>query len=240
MSDLVRRHVPLAIAVALMVALTGGAALTQSDGQVSPAAKQKINVDKVDGKNAISATQNLNKRKGKLMAFNGSGYLPSNIVDGNVATVAALQSPAGAVNEADNPVNWNQIQNVPPAVLAGDTTRSFISQTSAVIPAGGTGAVVVTVPIGLEVQTTLIPVNNSGIFSTFEPAVNVGAEWFVKSATGTELSQIRFFRNLGAASAVRLRATVFNDSYISVSSAKAKVNVTFFKNAKKAIKKLRP
>jgi len=227
----------LAIAVALMVALTGGAALTQSDGQVSPAAKQKINVDKVDGKNAISATQNLNKRKGKLMAFNGSGYLPSNIVDGNVATVAALQSPAGAVNEADNPVNWNQIQNVPPAVLAADTTRSFIAGETPLIAVGGVGVLFVDHPVGLEVETTLLP---TAVGALVIPGTNAAADVpriYVR-LNATTIREFHIFQVFGVASTVKLRATVWNDSYLSPAAAKGKVKVSFAKNPKKTLRTL--
>lgn len=235
--EFLRKRLPMAIAMAVMLALTGGAALTQSDGTITPAAKQKINVDRVDGKHAINATQNVNRRKKKLMAFNNAGYLPTNIVDGNVATVAALQNPAGAVNEADNPVHWNQVQGVPPAVLMGDTTRSFIAAESGVINPGVSKAWFVDHPVGLEVETTLIPTTVNAWF-TETTVSNVANNLYQRITADTVREWVAFINVSAVPSTVKIRVTVWNDSYLSPSAAKSKVKVTFVKNPKKALKRL--
>jgi hypothetical protein len=112
-----------------------------------------------------------------------------------------------------------------------------------VIPSGATGAVAVSHLVGLEVETTLIP-TAGGFVTTWSPAAGaagVGEEFFIRSLDGTTLTQIILFRNLGAADTiVRLRATVWNDNYLSPAAAKRMVKVTFYKNARKAIEKLRP
>ena len=133
-----------AIAATLVLSLLGSssaAVMAQPADDVAPAAG--VNADKVDGKNAVKATSNKSKRSGKLMAFSAQGYLPNNIIlkamdsdelDGldstAFATLAALQSPVGSVNEADNPVNWNQLQNVP-AGLADGTDNGITAMTRA-------------------------------------------------------------------------------------------------------------
>jgi hypothetical protein len=222
--------------MAVTLTLAGLAALAQA--QVTPTAVSNINAHRVDGKHAVSATQNLNTRKGKLMAFNGSGYLPVNIVDGNVATLAALGSTAGAVNETDNPVQWNQLQGVPPKVLAGDTTRSFIAGTSPVLAPGGIGILIVDHPITLEVETTLIP---AAVGAFVVPGTNAAGDVpvFYERIGATFLREYHVFQVLGAtATAVQLRATVWNDTYISPAAAKGKVKASFAKNPKKLLKRL--
>jgi len=231
----VRRRLPMAIAVAVTLTLTGLAALAQA--QVTPTAVSNINAHRVDGKHAVSSTENLNQRKGKLMSFNSAGYLPSNIVSGNVATLAALGSTTGAVNEADNPVQWTQLQGVPPAVLAGDTTRSFIAQTSPVIAPGGTGVLIIDHPIGLEVETTLIPAT-VGAFVV--PGTNAAGDIpvFHERIGATFIREYHVFQVFVAATAVQLRVTVWNDSYISPAAAKGKVKASFAKNPNKLLKRL--
>jgi len=238
--DYLRKRLPMAIVVAVTLSLTGLAALAQGGGQVTPAAVSNINANKVDGRDAVKATQSLNKRKGKLMSFNSAGYLPTNIVDGNVATLTSLGSTTGAVNEVDNPVNWNQIQNVPPAVLAADTTRSFIAQESPAIAPAGIGLVFVDHAIGTEVETTLIPTAVGAAFSTFPWAAPAFGEEFDQRLTATTLRHAVLVKNVsGVASTVKLRVTVWNDSYVSVAAAKRGVKVTFVENPRKALKALR-
>ena len=93
------------------------------------------NADRVDGRHAVGSGASRSKRSGKLVATNGSGYLPNNIirkardsdkVDGfhssAFAKAQALKSSAGAVNQADNPVHWKQLKGVPVGIADGDDT----------------------------------------------------------------------------------------------------------------------
>jgi hypothetical protein len=233
--DYVRKRLPMAIAVAVTLTLTGLAALAQGGQQVTPAAVSNVNAHRVDGKHAVSSTQNLNQRKGKLMSFNSAGYLPANIVSGNVATLATLGSTTGAVNEVDNPVQWNQLQGVPLTVLAGDTTRSFIVGESAVLAPGGTSVFILDHPIGLEVETMLIPTAIGGLVIPGSTAAGDVPVVHHRTAAGT-IREYHFFQVFGVATSVKLRATVWNDSYLSPAAAKGKVKVTFAKNPKKILK----
>ena len=96
--------------VALIVGGLAGAtvgALAQSPDEaeagagISPAAVSNINADRVDGKHAVGAYASKAARAGKLVAMNGAGYLPKNIINGAVTkitvTVARSQQvlPAG-------------------------------------------------------------------------------------------------------------------------------------------------
>ena len=168
-------------------------------------------------------------RKGRLMAFGATGYLPDNIVAGGVATVAALQSSVGAVNEADNPVHWNQLQGVPDAVLRADTTRSLILFETPPIAPGGQGLVSVTYPVGLDVDPTLDPDRSDRVLLRGHrgwPA------WLrhpqVRRWDRTE--EVFVVQNIGAvASTVKVRATVWNEAYLSPSAVKDKVGVSFYR-----------
>jgi hypothetical protein len=251
MFDNVRRRLPVAIAVLMSVAITGGGTLAQSGDEVSPSAIQSINVQKVDNLSAVKSTSNLNKRKGKLMAVGASGYYPNDIIvqamdsallDGidsaAFATLAALASPTGAVNQVDNPVHWNQIQGVPAAVLLADTTRSFIAATSGLVPVNGTALVAVGQPLGLDVETTLIPVTEGALFSLAPFAATIEGELYLRSAGA--LVQYLLVRNVGVVpSAVRLRATVWNDGFLAPSAARNQVTAKFIlKSPKQLLRQL--
>jgi hypothetical protein len=250
MIDAVSKRLPLGVATVLAVALAGPPALAQSEDGIRPAAIQNINVQKVDGKSAIGSTGDKSKRAGKLMAFSSQGYLPDNIIkkamdadkldglDGTAyATLAALMSSTGAVNEADNPVHWNQIMGVPPNVLAGDTTRSFIAETTPPIATNGFGALSIIHPVSLDVEWLLIPARDTGLVGIRNTtAVDVDGQWF--NRLGTNLQQFVFFKNLGIETEVKLRVTVWNDNYLSPSAARKLIKVTFIKNPKKALQGL--
>ncbi len=63
---------PILICLALVFAFSGGAvAKTKFDAQ---------NADRVDGRHAVGATTSPAQRKGKLVATNGKGRLPGNII----------------------------------------------------------------------------------------------------------------------------------------------------------------
>ncbi len=132
MFDTILKRVPWVIAAIMVLAVTGQAALAGTDDGVAPSAVANVNADRIDGRHAIKYTSNTTARKGKLMAIGATGYLPNNIIqkamdadkiDGidstALATIAALQNPAGAVNEADNLVHWNQLFGVPPTIADG-------------------------------------------------------------------------------------------------------------------------
>jgi hypothetical protein len=203
-----------AIAATLVLSLLGSssaAVMAQPADDVAPAAG--VNADKVDGKNAVKATSNKSKRSGKLMAFSAQGYLPNNIIlkamdsdelDGldstAFATLAALQSPVGSVNEADNPVNWNQLQNVPAGLADGTdngiTAMTFtqVVGTAVNLPASSNGTADATCPAGS------VPVSGGHTASSYlvfnVSSFRTGAGWIVAA------------RNTDAAAAHTLTAIV--------------------------------
>ena len=186
-----------AIAAALVLSLVGGssaAVMAQSGDEVTPAAG--INADTVDGKHAVKATSNKTKRSGKLMAFSTQGYLPDNIIlkamdsdelDGldstAFATLEALRSSAGTVNEADNPVNWNQLQGVPAGLAdgvdGGITAMTFTQEvgTAVVLAANSNGTAAATCPAGS------VPVSGGHTASSYlvynVSSFRAGAGWIV-------------------------------------------------------------
>lgn len=163
MFDTIQKRVPWVVAAVMVLAVTGQAALAGTDDGISPSAVANVNADQVDGRHAIKYTSNKTARKGRLMAFGATGYLPDNIVAGGVATVAALQSSVGAVNEADNLVHWNQLLGVPPTIADGLDEGDGYDSSIAVIMGGNDLAVAQAkwiafdVPAGVDVETTIIP-----------------------------------------------------------------------------------
>jgi hypothetical protein len=161
--DTIAKRVPWVVAAVMVLAVTGQAALAGTDDGISPSAVANVNADQVDGRHAIKYTSNKTERKGRLMAFGATGYLPDNIVAGGVATVAALQSSVGAVNEADNLVHWNQLLGVPPTIADGLDEGDGYDSSIAVIMGGNDLAVAQAkwiafdVPAGVDVETTIIP-----------------------------------------------------------------------------------
>ena len=135
---------------------------------IGPSAVANVNAHQVDGRHAVKYTSDLAKRKGKLMAFGATGYLPNNIIlkasdaeliDGidstALATIAALQSSAGTVNEADNLVHWNQLFGVPPSDRRW-AVRSRIHQHRRSSPRAATGTPAASTTIGLDVECALM------------------------------------------------------------------------------------
>jgi hypothetical protein len=151
-----RRVIAAGIIMTLIVGLLGSAvAVAQGDG-VTPAAVSNVNADRVDGIHANKYTTRPNKRAKKLVAANANGFLPNNIIkmalnsnllDGldsaAFATLALLGSTAGVVNEADNPVQWNQLQGVPTGIADGVdngiTSMTYSQVTGAAVPIAGNG-----------------------------------------------------------------------------------------------------
>jgi hypothetical protein len=195
------------IVAGLVLSLLGGssaAVMAQSGDEVTPAAG--INADRVDGRNAVKATSNKSKRSGKLMAFSAQGYLPNNIIlkamdsdelDGldstAFATLAALQSAAGTVNEADNPVNWNQLQNVP-AGLADGTDNGITAMTIAqvvgadvALAANGNAQAVVACPGVSKVVTGGFTTSSFGVHMV--SSLRSGNGWIVAANNTTGAAQ---------------------------------------------------
>ena len=128
MFDTILRRVPWVVAAVMVLAVTGQAALAGTDDGISPSAVANVNADRVDGRHAVKYTSNTTARKGKLMAFACHGYLPNNIVPwaGSPRLPRCRALELGAVNEADNPVHWNQLHGVPPAIADGTTGASSL------------------------------------------------------------------------------------------------------------------
>jgi hypothetical protein len=243
--DTILKRVPWLVAAVMALAVTGQAALAQSDTAIGPSAVANVNADRVDGRHAIKYTSDLAKRKGKLMAIGATGYLPNNIIvkasdaeliDGidstALATIAALQSSAGTVNEAGNLVHWNQLFGVPPAVVNG-TVRSFIAAESPILAAGATYSFSIDQPVGLDVEWALIPTTVGQTVYVFDDPIPGEGEGFQRTAAGT-LRHWIIIKNFNVASTVKVRVTVWNDSYLAPSAAKNKVKVTFVDTKKAA------
>jgi hypothetical protein len=91
--------------VVSLVTVTAVGALAQDEP--APAAQQaivpavtSINAHKVDGRHALSASASRAKRRGKLVATNRQGYLPSNII--KPAWHLIEGTPAGFADGVDN------------------------------------------------------------------------------------------------------------------------------------------
>ena len=157
-----RRVMAAGITVAMLVGLLGSAPVLAQGDEVTPAAVSNVNADRVDGVHANKYTTQLGKRAKKLVATNATGYLPNNIIqkaldsellDGldslAFATLAALGSAAGAVNEADNPVQWNQLKGVPAEIADGVdngiTSMTYSQHTGAAVPIAALGNAVASV-----------------------------------------------------------------------------------------------
>ena len=183
-----------------------------------------VNAHQVDGRHAVKYTSDLAKRKGKLMAIGATGYLPNNIIlkasdaeliDGidstALATIAALQSSAGTVNEAGNLVHWNQLFGVPPAVVNG-TVRSFIAGESPVLAAGATGTPVsIDQPVGLDVEWALIPTTVGQTVYVFDDPIPGEGEGFQRTADRHPATLDHHQELRREPSTVKVRVTVWND-----------------------------
>ena len=236
-------------AVALATVLAVTPALAQPADEVSLAAG--VNADTVDGKHAVSATGKPGARKNRLVAFSAKGYLPDNVIrkardadrlDGldstAFATLAALQgltatlqSPAGAVNEADNPVHWNQLQGVPPTIADGvDEGRGYVSTVlpgTYTVPAQAGSWVIVTTTTDTDIEVTLIPTQ---AFRT----IYVREEAFELRPNG-ELRRHYFAWNDYTLNSVsfRVRVRVFNQGISTAALKKAARNLEVTVSRKK-------
>jgi hypothetical protein len=223
--DFVTKRLPWGVTLVMALTLMGQAALAQPDEEMAPAAPG-INAGTVDRLHAVKSTGNKNKRAGKLMAFAASGYLPTNIVQGGVATVAALQSATGAVNEADNPVHWNQLQGVPPAVLAADTTRSFIAAESPPLALGAEYSIFIDQPVGLDVEWALIPTAVGQTVYVYDNPIVGASEGFQRIDSNT-LRHWILIKNFNVVATVKVRVTVWNDTYLAPAAARKMIDVKF-------------
>jgi hypothetical protein len=143
-----------AIAAALVLSLLGGSSaatvMAQSGDEVTPAAG--INADTVDGKHAVKANANPQKRANKLVATDSQGLLPSDILkplwsllqgipavlaDGQVAFAEITGMPAGFADGVDNGIT--------------KVTITQVVAVSAPIAPGNAGIVYATCPAGSRV-----------------------------------------------------------------------------------------
>ena len=74
MLHIVKRHLGVAVTAAVV------SSVFAVGPHVAQAAVSAINADKVDGKHAVGAGATVARRAGKLVATNGSGRLPDNII----------------------------------------------------------------------------------------------------------------------------------------------------------------
>ena len=212
MFDTILRRVPWVIAAVMLLTVTGQAALAGTDDGISPASPG-INAGTVDRLHAVKSTATKSKRAGKLMAFAASGYLPTNIVPGGVATVAALQSTTGAVNEADNLVHWNQLQGVPPTIADGVDAPGYISSVVAptggsTVPTGGVGIWVwIEYPVTVDVEATFIPTYIAGAPDEY---VIVQEMAYTRVNDTTLKYWYHLFQESGVAVAFKVRVRVFD------------------------------
>jgi len=231
--DIILRRVPWVVAAVMVLAVTGQAALAGTDDGISPSAVANVNADRVDGRHAIKYTSNTTARKGRLMAIGATGYLPNNIIqkamdadmiDGidstALATIAALQSSAGAVNEADNLVHWNQLFGVPPTIADGvdaaDTTVSLMGPTKT-LAASETNFLYIVYPASRAIAYELIPVDGA-----------IVTEGDIIARDANNIAKAVIFTNFSAVNpvTVKVRLTDWNSSYVSPTALKKRVHAT--------------
>jgi hypothetical protein len=230
--DTILKRVPWVVAAVMALAVTGPAALAGTDDGIGPSAVANVNADRVDGRHAIKYTSNTTARKSRLMAIGATGYLPNNIIqkamdadkiDGidstALATMAALQSSAGAVNEAGNPVHWNQLQGVPPGIING-TTISVLGETKT-IAGGAADGVLISYPASMNVYYELYPVTPGGLIVT-------EGDLILRSPDSTTIVKGVNFVNLNAVPVtVRVRLTAFNPGYVAPAKPKGMITTKF-------------
>jgi hypothetical protein len=197
--------------------VTGVPAVAQSDDGIDPAAVSNINAHRVDGRHAVKMTSNVDLRKGRLMAFSGQGYLPANIVQGGVATIAALQSAVGAVNEADNPVHWNQIQGVPPTIADGVDHVGYASATQASVYAIGASPATLIVaadsPLGTDVELYIIPAAGGPTIEIVKEYMTQGYAAFPAPFGDLAAGNLRHWyevKSVGPATTFKVRTRVYD------------------------------
>ena len=226
MFDIILRRVPWVVAAVMVLAVTGQAALAGTDDGISPSAMANVNADRVDGRHAIKYTSDTTARKGRLMAIGATGYLPDNIIrkamdadklDGldslAFATIAALQSAAGAINEADNLVHWNQLLGVPASIADGVDEDGYDSSI-AVIMGGNDLAVAQAkwiafdVPAAVDVETTIIPA------ATAPASVIETLQFVVTRIDASTLRHHYYIQNYvgSPATTFKVRVRVFNQA----------------------------
>ncbi len=159
MLDSVRRHTSLLLAVSAIVVLATSQVLAEPGGvrpgqtgpdQANPAAAG--NADTVDGRHAVGPLATLARRAGRLVATDAAGYLPDDIIRkatdadrldgihaGAFARAAALKSSAGAVNQPDNLVHWDQLLGVSSTLADGKVGWGEVANKPATLADGKVG-----------------------------------------------------------------------------------------------------
>jgi len=98
------------------MAVNGRAALAQSEPATEHAATPAagINAASVDGKSAVGFTNKRGPRRGKLVATNAQGELPSKIVR---PYWGFIKNKPGIL--ADHAIGWNEVQGIPAGLADG-------------------------------------------------------------------------------------------------------------------------
>ena len=137
-----RQIISTAVVAVIVGALAGAtmSAVAQAPAEQSITPAAGINADKVDGKHAIGYTTRKLARRGKLVATNRRGELPSNIVSplwrlmrGVPATLADGQIDWGEIQNKpgfldDREVGWAEVKNKPAGFEDGKDNIGFVSK----------------------------------------------------------------------------------------------------------------
>jgi hypothetical protein len=128
----------VALVVAALTAVSVSA-LAQSEPAtdsttISPTAVSNINADKVDGKHAVGAEATILKRRGKLVATDKTGFLPSNIVKPQWKLIKG--KPAGFADGVDDGVTGLHVTQANGAKGAAFGPGDFGFAPLATCPAG--------------------------------------------------------------------------------------------------------
>jgi hypothetical protein len=220
--------------VAVIVGALAGATMSAvaqapAEQAITPAAG--INAASVDGKSAVGYTNKRNARKGKLVATNKAGELPSNIVR---PYWGYLKNKPGIL--ADDQIGWNELQGIPAGfadgVDAGDTTTSYIAATSGLTAVGGSATLVVTYPVTRDLEVSVFP-EGGGTWATTmaSPAANYGDEIIYR--TGATITRWLYFKNyIGSADRLKARITVWDENRVAPAALKGQIEATFYKGKK--------
>lgn len=224
-----RQVISTAIVAVIVGALAGAtmSAVAQAPAEqaITPAAG--INAATVDGKSAVGYTNKKRARRGKLVATNKQGLLPSNIVQ---PFWGHIKNKPGIL--ADQQISWGEVVGKPAGFADNADSVGYVSEIQpALYSVVGTGALWIWVdaPLGTDVEITIIPV---GTFNQVE----ILRESFQRN-DATSYTHWYQVTNFAAAGTVqfKVRTRLFSDGIASVGLANAakKVRVGTSKNPRK-------
>ena len=155
---------PLLLATVLVGSVTP-ASLARDDGSTSAG----VNADRVDGKDAVSATGKKKARADKLVATDTKGYLPSNILRPLWGLIQGLPAVL-----ADGQVSWNELVGIPADLSDGQVGWGEVGNKPTGFADGTDDAGVTGIRVTRIVELANFPVGTTtGIVQAICPAGSV-------------------------------------------------------------------